>query len=122
MSRARSRLLRVALLLPLLRVTATVGAATTVCRTGHAQDNSAAVEGLFAEGKKLAAEGKLAEACPKFLASYNLENRSGALLNLADCYEKTGQLATAWARFLDYGVAVPVDAGKHALVASATPR
>ncbi len=143
-------------------------------RGARAQDNSAAVEGLFAEGKKLMTEGKIAEACPKFLASYNLDNRSGTLLNLADCYEKNGQLASAWARFLEakalaaragqtdraelatqrgaaleprlskltitvprpadglvvardgvpvaaaaYGVAVPVDAGKHTLNASA---
>jgi hypothetical protein len=66
-----------------------------------AQDNSAAVESLFAEGRKLVADGKFSEACPKFLASYNLEHRGGTLLNLADCYEKSGQLASAWARFLE---------------------
>lgn len=67
----------------------------------RAQDNSAAVEALFTEGKRLVAEGKVAEACPKFLASYNLEPRLGTLLNLADCYEKNGQLASAWARFVE---------------------
>jgi hypothetical protein len=66
-----------------------------------AQDSSAQVEGLFRDGKALMAEGKIAEACPKFLASYGLEHRVGTLLNLADCYEKNGQLASAWARFVE---------------------
>ena len=70
-------------------------------RPVFAQDNSATVEALFSEGRRLASEGKLAEACPKFLASYNLERRVGTLMNLADCYEKSGQPASAWARFVE---------------------
>jgi hypothetical protein len=66
-----------------------------------AQDNSAAVEALFDEGKRLMAEGRIAQACPKFLASYDLEHRLGTLLNLATCYEKNDQLASAWARFVE---------------------
>jgi serine/threonine-protein kinase len=67
----------------------------------RAQDNSAAVEALFAEGKKLEAQGDYAAACPKFLASYALEQRTGTLLNLAYCYEESGKLASAWARFVE---------------------
>ncbi len=67
----------------------------------RADDNSAVVEQLFADAKKLVAEGKVAEACPKFLASYNLENRVGTLLNLADCYEQNHQIASAWGRFIE---------------------
>ncbi len=78
-----------------------VAAASLASSTAHGQDNSAAVEALFGEGKRLATEGKFAEACPKFLASYNLEHRLGTLLNLADCYEKNHQLASAWARFVE---------------------
>src|ERR1700688_204100 len=70
-------------------------------RPALAQDNSATVEALFNEGRRLATEGKLAEACPKFLSSYKLEHRTRTLLNLADCYEKNGQLASAWARFVE---------------------
>jgi hypothetical protein len=69
--------------------------------TASAQDNSAVVEALFSEGKKLMAAGNIAEACPKFLASYNLEHRVGTLLNLADCYEKNRQFASAWARYVE---------------------
>jgi hypothetical protein len=70
-------------------------------KVARAQDNAAAVEALFSAGKKLMADGRVAEACPKFLASYNLEHRIGTVLNLADCYEKNGQLASAWARFVE---------------------
>jgi hypothetical protein len=72
-----------------------------VCTARAQQDNSAAVEALFDEGKRLMADGRVAQACPKFLASYNLEHRLGTLLNLAACYEKNGQLASAWARFVE---------------------
>lgn len=67
----------------------------------RAQDNSAEVEALFNDGKKLEQEGNYAAACPKFLASFNLDHRTGTLLNLADCYEKTGMFASAWARFVE---------------------
>ena len=73
----------------------------SISAAARAQDNAATVEALFADGKKLMAEGKTAEACPKFLASYTLEHRVGTVLNLAACYEKNGQLASAWARFVE---------------------
>jgi hypothetical protein len=75
---------------------------TTLAASSQAQDkDKAAVEALFAEGKKLVADGKIALACPKFLASYELEQRLGTLLNLADCYERNGQLASAFARYVE---------------------
>jgi serine/threonine-protein kinase len=70
-------------------------------RAAMAQDNSATVQALFDEGKRLEALGDHANACPKFLASYDLEHRLGTLLNLAYCYEETGKLASAWARFVE---------------------
>ena len=74
---------------------------TTSATLAHADDNSAAVESLFSDGRKLVAAGQVAEACPKFLASYNLEHRIGTLLALADCYDQTKQIASAWARFIE---------------------
>jgi hypothetical protein len=56
-------------------------------------------EVLFREGKKLIKEGKIAEGCDKLDASARLESSVGTLLNLADCREKNGQIATAWATF-----------------------
>ncbi|HEY2509328.1 MAG TPA: hypothetical protein VGI39_00605 [Polyangiaceae bacterium] len=56
---------------------------------------------LFEEGRRLVAEGKLEEACPKFLASQRIVPKVSTLLNLADCYEREGRLASAWARYTE---------------------
>jgi hypothetical protein len=69
-----------------------------VMAPAHAQ--SAEAETLFREAKRLMRSGKIADACEKFDASERLEPTAGTELNLADCREKNGQLATAWAMFL----------------------
>src|SRR5687767_11970677 len=45
-------------------------------------------------------KGKLAEACEAFRRSQELEPRYGTALNLADCEEKRGKIATAWEAFV----------------------
>ena len=58
-----------------------------------------AAESLFLEGKRLMAEREYAKACGKFAESQRLDPAPGTLLNLADCYEKNGQTASAWVAF-----------------------
>lgn len=59
---------------------------------------SAAVE-LFDAADRLVAEGRLSEACPRYEESYRLDPQLGAVLHLADCLEKDGKLASAYAAF-----------------------
>jgi hypothetical protein len=61
--------------------------------------NKAAAEALFAEGRRLMGEQRTADACSKFEASQELDAGIGTLLHLANCYEKLGRLASAWATF-----------------------
>jgi hypothetical protein len=63
--------------------------------------NEAAATALFDEGRKLMAEHRWADACPKLAESERLAPSGGTLLNLADCYEHTGQTASAWAAWKD---------------------
>ena len=65
------------------------------------EDKRAAAQILFDEARKLANEGKYAEACPKFAESVRLERGIGSMLWLADCYESLGKTASAWASFRD---------------------
>jgi hypothetical protein len=60
---------------------------------------------LFAEGRKLADDGRYGEACPKFEASFRLDPGIGTNFNLADCFEHLGRTASAWGRFLDVAAA-----------------
>ena len=61
---------------------------------------TAEAETLFREGKRLMKAGDIAAACEKLDASERLEPEIGTELNLADCREKNGQTASAWAMFV----------------------
>lgn len=83
--------------------------------------NRAAAEALFNQGRDLMTAGKYVDACPKFEASLQLDPGLGTMLNLAECYEKTGRTASAWA---EYREAIPLAraAGSKARLDLATER
>jgi hypothetical protein len=67
----------------------------------HAQQppgtsNQSAAEALFEEGMKLVDAKNYKDACPKLQQSANYDPAWGTLVNLADCYEKNGQSASAY--------------------------
>ena len=84
--------------------------ACVLCWIGPAlaQGDAAAAEQLYKEAKALTAKGKYAEACPKLEASYKLDKGMGTLVNLADCHEHIGKIASAWAEWNE-----AVDLGKR---------
>jgi hypothetical protein len=67
----------------------------------RAHGQSAEAEGLFNDGNKLIAEGKLALACDAFETSNRVEPRAGTLIRLGECREQNQQLASAWSAYKD---------------------
>ncbi|MEP7052513.1 MAG: tetratricopeptide repeat protein [Pseudomonadota bacterium] len=84
-------------------VTATLWAGPVQAQA--AGGSRAAAEALFNEGRALMAKGAFNQACPKFEASQQLDPGLGTQLNLAECYEKLGKTASAWA---EYREAIPL--------------
>src|SRR5690349_23522444 len=75
--------------------------------------DKATAEALFSDGRRLMSQGNYREACPKFEASLKLDPGVGAMLNLADCYEKNQQTASAWAEFREAGAAARAAGSKE---------
>jgi len=82
-------------------IAATSIAFTLIVGGGRAHAQSAEAEGLFNDGNKLMAEGKLAQACDAFEASNRVEPRAGTLNRLGECHEQNHQLASAWSAYKD---------------------
>jgi hypothetical protein len=72
-----------------------------VAGQAFAQTDPAAARALFSEGRKLMAAKKYEQACPRFEESQRLDPGIGAMYNLADCWDHSGRIASAWAMFLD---------------------
>jgi hypothetical protein len=71
------------------------------------QRDRAGAEALFEAGRELMEKGQFKAACQKFEASQRADPAVGTVLNLANCYEKTGRLASAWERFQDAAQQLP---------------
>ncbi len=88
--------------------------------------DAAAATALFQAGREAAKKGDYATACAKMEDSYRLDAAPGTLLNLADCHEHLGQLATAWQRFTEATEKLPPNdnrlAAVKARIAALAPR
>jgi hypothetical protein len=73
-------------------------AACSFTAGAHAEEPKTA-DALFREGRELLARGDTDGACSRFAESQTLEPSGGTLMNLADCRERQGKTATAWAQF-----------------------
>jgi serine/threonine-protein kinase len=81
------------------RIVAIVVAVTALTpRPAGAQSpgSEAAATALFDDGRQLMDQQRWVEACPKLAESEQLAPSGGTLINLAECYEHTGQTASAW--------------------------
>jgi serine/threonine-protein kinase len=73
-------------------------AASRVAAQTSAADKAMA-EMLFDRGVNLMKQGQFAQACAQLEQSQTIERGIGTLLYLAECYEKLGRTASAWAMF-----------------------
>ncbi len=105
-----------------------------VARGQEQAEEGALAEMLYRQGRALVAEGKAAEACPKFAESYRLDATTGTLLNLASCHEIGSRASRRLAQRFEVrvdgvpvrsaarGVSTPVDPGHHTIEATAPQR
>jgi hypothetical protein len=73
----------------------------TPAGTSSPSRNVGQAESLFHHAVERMDQGDYTGACPLLEQSQALDPSSGTLLNLGDCYEHTGRLASAWRAFAD---------------------
>jgi hypothetical protein len=89
----------VASVLSLASVLSTSALTFTALAQPQPPQDPLAAEALFTEGRAAAKRGEFVTACPKFAESFRLDPAPGTLLNLADCEEATGKIASAWLHY-----------------------
>jgi hypothetical protein len=82
-----------------LLLTFAVLLASTRASAQTAGGDVATAQALFDEGKRLMAEKKYDDACPKLVESQRLDPGGGTELAIALCHEGQGRVATAWGDF-----------------------
>lgn len=64
-------------------------------RAWSERSDTADADGLFHEGRALMKKGEYEAACSKLEASYRLDPAAGTGINLGDCFERLGKVASA---------------------------
>jgi hypothetical protein len=85
-----------------LAVVSTVLVLTAFAAVTRAQapaSSKVAAEAFFDRGVALMKAGKFAEGCAQLEQSQAIERGIGTMLYLAECYERLGRIASAWALF-----------------------
>jgi hypothetical protein len=80
--------------------------------------DAAAAEVLFRDGRVAAEAGDTVTACAKFHESQHLDPALGTLLNIADCEEKLGHLATAWTAYEEVAQRLPAEDERRTIAAT----
>lgn len=80
-------------------VVALVTSAIAPGAMAQSASDKAAAEGLFDQGRSAMQEGDFNKACGLLERSQHIDPAIGTLLYLAECYEKSGRTASAWATF-----------------------
>jgi serine/threonine-protein kinase len=97
------------------------GVAAGKSARAQTSNTTVAAEALFEDARNLVTAGKYAEACPKFAESQRLGPSVSTLLNLANCWEKLGHTASAWATYREAASAANA-AGRKDYLATAMRR
>jgi tetratricopeptide (TPR) repeat protein len=66
-----------------------------------AADNAKKADDLFKQAKKLMADKRYSEACPKFEDSNKLDPGIGGQLNIGKCYEEWGKIGRAYRAYAE---------------------
>jgi tetratricopeptide (TPR) repeat protein len=76
---------------------ALLGSAAAPAQTATPKrEDPAAAQALFKSARQLVDKGNYAEGCPQFEASLALYPSASTMLNVAQCHEHDGKLASAW--------------------------